>query len=132
MKDRVATYPGRVNMVPVEGLPNTYTLTWADEPTQEGTPLNKASFLPDSLALYMGLAQEDPVVADALRHLAEQAAHFCTIFVGTDEPGADFVGKTGDEYIQSRSGGVVVWKCTGDSNGYEWTPLVKTSKTMKV
>lgn len=43
-KDRVPTYPGRVRLVPVEGQKDTYTMTRADEPTDAGTPLSKATF----------------------------------------------------------------------------------------
>lgn len=43
-KDRVPTYPGRVEIEPVEGAVNTYTMKRADEPTEEGTPLDKATF----------------------------------------------------------------------------------------
>lgn len=43
-KDRVPTYAGRVKLVAVEGQPDTYDMTRADEPTEEGTPLDKATF----------------------------------------------------------------------------------------
>ena len=47
MKDRIPTYPGRVKLIPVEGQENTYTLTMADEPTQEGMALTKANLIHD-------------------------------------------------------------------------------------
>ena len=50
MQDRVPTYPGRVKLIPVLGQENTYEMVRADEPTQEGTPLNKANLLQDSVA----------------------------------------------------------------------------------
>lgn len=40
--DRVPRYPGRVTLTPVAGQNNTYDLVRADQPTQEGTLLNKA------------------------------------------------------------------------------------------
>lgn len=55
MKDRVSLYPGRVKLVPVAGQENTYDMVRADSPTQEGTPLNKATFLKDSTAAMFGL-----------------------------------------------------------------------------
>ena len=55
MKDRVPLYPGRVTLTPVSGQANTYDLTRADQPTQEGTPLNKASLLTDATAALFGL-----------------------------------------------------------------------------
>ena len=54
MKDRVPLYPGRVTLTPVSGQANTYDLTRADQPTQEGTPLNKASLLKDATAALFG------------------------------------------------------------------------------
>ncbi len=45
--DRVPTYPGRVKLTPVSGQANTYDMVRADEPIEEGTPINKALF--DSL-----------------------------------------------------------------------------------
>lgn len=55
MQDRVSLYPGRVKLEPVAGQANTYDLTRADQPTQEGTPLNKASLLKDTTAALLGL-----------------------------------------------------------------------------
>lgn len=55
MQDRVPLYPGRVTLTPVSGQANTYDLTRADQPTQEGTPINKASLLKDATAALFGL-----------------------------------------------------------------------------
>lgn len=54
MKDRVPLYPGRVTLTPVSGHANTFDLVRADQPTQEGTPLNKASLLKDTTAALFG------------------------------------------------------------------------------
>ncbi len=51
MKDRVPTYPGRVELTPVEGEQNKYILKRADEPTDEGTKLGKAALLSDDAAI---------------------------------------------------------------------------------
>ena len=42
--DRVPTYPGRVTLTPVTGTTNTYDMVRADEPIEEGTPINRALF----------------------------------------------------------------------------------------
>ena len=42
VEDRVSTYPGRVVLTPVAGAANTYDMTRADLPINEGTPINKA------------------------------------------------------------------------------------------
>lgn len=67
MQDRVPLYPGRVTLTPVQGLANTYTMARADQPTQEGTPLNKASLLRDETAVAYGPEVETP--DDALNAL---------------------------------------------------------------
>lgn len=72
MKDRVPLYPGRVKLTPVSGQANTYDMVRADEPTQEGTPLNKASLLTDATAALFGLGT-DAVPNDALLALSEAA-----------------------------------------------------------
>lgn len=69
MKDRIPLYPGRVKLNPVSGQANTYDLTRADQPTQEGTPLNKATFLKDATAALYGLGT-DAVPDDALHLLS--------------------------------------------------------------
>lgn len=43
-KDRVPTHAGRVKLTPVTGQPDIYTMERADEPTEKGTPLDKATF----------------------------------------------------------------------------------------
>ena len=67
MKDRIPLYPGRVKLNPVSGQPNTFDLVRADQPTQEGTPLNKASLLKDTTAALFGLGAD--AVPDDVLHL---------------------------------------------------------------
>ena len=54
MQDRVPVNPGRVLITPESGSPYYATLTRADNPTQEGTPLNKANLLKDTTAALLG------------------------------------------------------------------------------
>lgn len=54
MQDREPTYPGRVTLTPVYGLANTYDMERADQPLQEGTPINKANLLKDATAALFG------------------------------------------------------------------------------
>lgn len=54
MQDRVPLYPGRVTLTPVAGQANTYDMARADQPTQEGTPLSKATLLKDATAAKFG------------------------------------------------------------------------------
>lgn len=67
MQDRVPLYPGRVTMTPVAGQANTFDMARADDPTQAGTPLNKATLLKDATAALYGLgtgAVPDDVLAE--------------------------------------------------------------------
>lgn len=67
MQDRVPLYPGRVKMTPVAGQANTFDMVRADDPTQAGTPINKASLLKDATAALFGLtaaAVPDDVLAE--------------------------------------------------------------------
>ena len=43
MQDRVSRYPGRIKLIPVDANNGIYDVVRADEPTQEGTPLNTAN-----------------------------------------------------------------------------------------
>lgn len=54
MQDRIPLYPGRVKMTPVAGQANTFDMVRADDPTQAGAPLTKATFLKDATAALFG------------------------------------------------------------------------------
>ena len=43
MQDRISKYPGRIKLIPVDAANGIYDVVRADEPTQEGTPLNTAN-----------------------------------------------------------------------------------------
>lgn len=75
MVDRVPLYPGRVKMTPVSGQANTYDMVRADEPTQEGTPLSKATFLKDATAALYGLGA-DAVPDDVLAFLGKYSQYW--------------------------------------------------------
>lgn len=82
MKDRIPLYPGRVKLNPVTGQENTYDMVRADEPTQEGTPLNKATLLKDNTAKALGLTSEDPTVNEALLKIFNTANSKARIVTG--------------------------------------------------
>lgn len=73
MQDRVSLYPGRVKLVPVAGQENTYDMTRADSPTQEGMPLNKENLLKDATAALYGL-DETAVPDDVFVKIFERIA----------------------------------------------------------
>lgn len=70
MQDRVSATPGRMLITPENGQPAFYaTVELADNPSVEGTPLNKASLLTDETAALFGLGT-DAVPNDVFRSLA--------------------------------------------------------------
>lgn len=75
MQDRVSLYPGRVKLEPVAGQANLYDLTRADQPTQEGTLLNKANLLRDATAALLGLGT-DAVPDEAFLALAIGSGYY--------------------------------------------------------
>ena len=50
MQDRISQYPGRIKLVPVDLNNGIYDVVRADEPTQEGTPLNAANLFSGAAA----------------------------------------------------------------------------------
>ena len=87
MQDRVSLYPGRVKLEPVTGQANLYDLTRADQPTQEGTPLNKANLLSDATAAaikaLLASQTENPATPnEALNILAQAVEDVATVAAG--------------------------------------------------
>lgn len=75
MQDRVPLYPGRIILTPVAGQANTYDMVRADQPTQDGTPLNKATFWKDATAALFGLGV-DSVPDDGFSYLGKYAQYW--------------------------------------------------------
>lgn len=69
MENRQPTYPGRVVLTPVPGMANTYDMTRADEPTVDGTPLNKETLLQDATCAILDIP-DTSVPNDAFVKLA--------------------------------------------------------------
>lgn len=129
MKDRTSQYPGRVQLVPVEGMANTYTLSWADEPLQEGTPLNKATLLSDTVAAALRLSQEDPTVSDAFMGIA---SGFARVITETRDPTIDDEGLYGWLWINTSGGSYKISVCFGNSaEGYLWVSFLSAKRTLK-
>lgn len=111
MQDRVPLYPGRVTLTPVSGQANTYDLTRADQPTQEGTPLNKASLLKDATAALFG--KTNAAVPDDILSLlsksvmAQMPEGYTKTTIGTLAVGETItlnVGGTSKEFIVVNQG----------------------------
>ena len=92
MQDRVPVNPGRVLITPENGGAAYYaTMTRADNPTQEGTPLNKNTLLKDTTAALFGLdasAVPDDVF-NAVKGLLDGGVKIATgSYVGTGTYGS--------------------------------------------
>ena len=114
MRDRVPLYPGRVKMVPVSGQENVYDMTRADQPTQQGDPLNKATLLKDATAALFGLGP-DSVPDDVLEILSR------------------FNNKLGNDYMWEKS--KTTWEVvdgTQTSSFANWFSSFKHSKTVNI
>lgn len=126
MQDRVPTYPGRVTLTPVPGQANTYDLVRADDPTQEGTPLNKATFLQDSTCALLDLPNT-AVPNDAFAKLALGTGMYGYLITVVDGFGNPVAGMTVDG-IQNRTGGA----CITDENGQALGVSTETSVSVSV
>lgn len=83
MRDRVPMNPGRVLITPENGNAAYYaTMTRADNPTQEGDPLNKNTLLKDSTAALFGLGA-DAVPDDVFVEISEQKANNSVTYTAT-------------------------------------------------
>jgi len=109
MRDRIPTKPGRVQLVPSPDDDDLFILTRADEPTQAGTPLNKASLLSDATAAGFELADTDAATVDAALSLV--AGPYTRVRVGTAAPGPATDAKRGDVYIMDAGGDRHVYLC---------------------
>ena len=92
MKDRISRYPGRVELTPVPGQPNVFDLHRADEPIEEGTPLNKASLLTDATATLYGYGKDavpDDVLISIKAMLDEKAKISTGSYIGTGTYGEE-------------------------------------------
>lgn len=109
MQDRTPRYPGRVKLVPVSGKTNVYDMTRADSPTQDGTPINKATLLQDATAAIFGLganATPNDVFAE-IRNYVEATLNVPS---GTEDPAA-YLDNLLNEYIATKKNKSIGFVC---------------------
>ena len=76
MKDREVLLPNRRKITYADGSVEYVTIEYADQPSEEGTSLSKATFLTDTTATALGLnPEDDPLVDDALLSLSNHHSH---------------------------------------------------------
>lgn len=113
MQDRVPTYPGRVKLTPVAGQADTYDLIRADQPTQEGTPLSKATLLSDGT--------EEAIWGDANDRTVDQALAKLN---GKDEDLAQQVealaGQVGQIEEEMPNAGKIIFEDYYNEDIFEW------------
>lgn len=122
MQDRIALNPGRVLITPESGESYYATLTRADNPTQEGTPLNKANLLTDETEAALFGSVSDRTVDQAFKGIAnkinlimsDMATMTLTVKskAGNPVPGVLVTGMFSD------SGGDVYTNASGVASGY--------------
>lgn len=132
MKDRTPRYPGRVKLNPVSGQANVYDMSRADQPIEDGTPINKSTLLTDETAHLLEIKIENPTPDDAFSHIArnftgdggmninllEEAIHmkYCKVLTLQEESTKESV------FLSDAA-----WSlgCKSTSNG--WTVIAKNS-----
>lgn len=118
MKDRIPLYPGRVKLTAVDGQPGVYDMVRADEATEQGTPLSKATLLDDDTAESYGLNKDTAVPNDAFKlinGLLVGANRYVTVKVQT-EAGVPIPDVTLSG-ITTVSGGVAKTDANGEAFG---------------
>lgn len=71
MKDRIPTYAGRIRLTPVDGQDGLFDMERADEPLEEGTPLNATVLLSEEVSERYEL-DEDSTPSDAFLAIADK------------------------------------------------------------
>lgn len=82
MKDRIPKYAGRIKLIPVDEINGIYDMVRADEPVEEGTPINKATLLADATATKLGLT-DNATVNEALNVLSKNETWVFTLEDGS-------------------------------------------------
>lgn len=118
MKDRIAACPGKVIMTPVPGEEHAYIMQRADEPTEEGTPLNKAALLKDQTAALYGLGS-NAVPDDVFQMLANMTGRY-KIGVRVKLSGSPAGSGITVQGITTAAGGVVQTNSSGYAEGYTY------------
>ena len=121
MQDRIPKYPGRVKLNPVDGEENVFDMVRADEPEQEGTPLNKSTLLTDGTASMLGLnaaATVDTAIGAIAHRLSLLSGSVSEITITlTDQNGKPVTGVYVTN-VASADGSVPVSDADGVIRGY--------------
>lgn len=118
MKDRVPENPGRVLITPEDGSSPFYaTMTRADNPTQNGDPLNKATLLKDETAALYGMgstAVPDDVLQMLTNLVGRYRIELNLTFEGRAMSGVEISGLAG------LNGETVYTDASGTAVGYTY------------
>lgn len=120
MKDRIPTYPGRVEVTHEDGTKEFVTVKRADEPTQEGTALNKGTLLDDVTQMVIGLGDSEATVNMALRRIMLPAGKYAAL-VTLLTPGGRPIPNTAISGISSAAGTACITDANGKALGYTTT-----------
>ena len=105
MKDRIARNPGRVLVTPENGGAAYYaTITRADNPEQEGTPINKSTLLTDGTAALLGL-DENATVDQAFSGVVLKLKDYTVEFITASKDWVAPENLVGDVHVIMGGGG---------------------------
>jgi hypothetical protein len=107
-------------------MENIYMMKRADEASDEGTPLSKATFLTDETAAALGLSG-DATVNDAFVRLTSASM----VYTGSGVPSCAIPAKAGDKYIDVSASPALVFVCVKNDGQAEWANLAVTTKKLK-
>ena len=123
MKDRAALLPNR-RKITFDGEAAKYgTVEYADQPTEEGTELNKDNLLSDAVVSELGLTETDPVPSDALIALKRGAIQYSTMPTASAEYLGKIVFFTGTTGTYTHGH---IYECLssgGESPTYSWSEV---------
>lgn len=125
MKDRTPRFPGRVILNPVSGQANTFDVVRADEPLEEGTPINKQTLLTDDTAAEVWPAEAsrpaDPTVDDALLQLSKYSKIAHGSYTGTGYAGTGYENVLTADFAPKMA---IVYATTGVANSDYEEPTI--------
>lgn len=123
MVDRKPTYKNRIALTFEDGTKVRATWEYADSPLVEGTPLSKATLMPDNLAALICPDAVDPTPADGMDGLRKGAAWLYTAVLSRTGWAADTT-KTGYSYSQTVNVVAVDGGTAFGANTFTDTPMV--------
>lgn len=132
--DRVPTKPGQIKLTPVSGSPDLFTMTRADEPTVEGTPIDKATLDSIIKSRLTGRYYLPTVTTETITSQAGITANPVPIASWTYQPGG-IIASSGSWQLESSSvleAGYNAGNIFDGNDATQWQSASETSSWVKV